>query len=104
MAGDPVQNRLKWRCRRGMRELDVLLTRYLTERWPSAPAAEQAAFEAFLELPDPEIYDLCLRRAASPTAAFERLADVLTRATELSSVDAVHQAEDDRPASREPET
>jgi succinate dehydrogenase flavin-adding protein (antitoxin of CptAB toxin-antitoxin module) len=24
--------KLRWRCRRGMRELDVLLTRYVNER------------------------------------------------------------------------
>ena len=37
---------LRWRCRRGMRELDVLLERYLRERYPSAPAAEQQAYLA----------------------------------------------------------
>jgi antitoxin CptB len=45
-----------------MRELDVLLERYLRERYPSAPAAEQQAFEALLALPDPELLDLLLRR------------------------------------------
>jgi len=38
-----------------MRELDVLLERYLRERYPSAPAAEQQAFAALLDLPDPEL-------------------------------------------------
>jgi succinate dehydrogenase flavin-adding protein (antitoxin of CptAB toxin-antitoxin module) len=38
-----------------MKELDLLLTRYLRESWPSASAAERLAFEAFLELPDPQI-------------------------------------------------
>jgi antitoxin CptB len=37
----------------GMRELDVLLERYLRERYPSAPAAEQQAFERCSTLPDP---------------------------------------------------
>jgi antitoxin CptB len=83
-----------------MRELDVLLARYLAERWPVAGPAEQAAFEAFLELSDPEIYDLCLRRETSSSAAFDRLIDRLTAATELSPAAAVHPAEDGRPASR----
>ena len=47
---------LRWRCRRGMRELDVLLERYLEERYPCAPSIEQQAFEALLELPDPELH------------------------------------------------
>ena len=38
-----------------MKELDILLTRYLRERWPSAPESERAVFEDFLELPDPQI-------------------------------------------------
>lgn len=47
--------RLEWRCRRGMKELDLLLTRYLRERFAQAASDEQAAFIEFLELPDPEI-------------------------------------------------
>jgi antitoxin CptB len=53
---------LRWRCRRGMRELDVLLERYLEERYPCAPSIEQQAFEALLELPDPELHAYLLRR------------------------------------------
>jgi succinate dehydrogenase flavin-adding protein (antitoxin of CptAB toxin-antitoxin module) len=38
-----------------MKELDLLLVRYLREQRATAPAAERAAFEQFLELPDPDI-------------------------------------------------
>ncbi len=38
-----------------MKELDLLLTRYLKERFVRATSEEQAAFIEFLELPDPEI-------------------------------------------------
>jgi antitoxin CptB len=47
------QGRLAWRCRRGMKELDLLLTSYLRDRWSLAPPSEKAAFERILELPDP---------------------------------------------------
>jgi antitoxin CptB len=87
-----------------MRELDVLLGRYLTERWPSVGSAEREAFERFLELSDPEIYDLCLRRAESPDAAMARMADLLSPDSELSPHPDVRNSEDGRPASREPET
>jgi antitoxin CptB len=53
---------LRWRCRRGMRELDVLLERYLQERYPSAPAAEQQAFVALLEAPDPQLFAYVVQR------------------------------------------
>jgi antitoxin CptB len=45
--------RLLWRCRRGMKELDVLLERFAREALPGAAAAERAAFERLLGLPDP---------------------------------------------------
>jgi antitoxin CptB len=99
---DPAVNRLRWRCRRGMRELDVLLGRYLDERWPHAQSAERAAFERFLELPDPEIYDLCLRRSVSADAAMTRMAELLSESKELSDSREVSTAEDVRSASREP--
>jgi antitoxin CptB len=47
--------RLEWRCRRGMKELDLLLLRYLRDRHALAANDERAAFVEFLELPDPDI-------------------------------------------------
>ena len=38
-----------------MRELDVLLERYLLTRWKLASPERQAEFVALLELPDPEL-------------------------------------------------
>ena len=60
----PAAGQLRWRCRRGMRELDVLLERYLRERYPSAPAVEQQAFAALLEEPDPQLFAYVVQREA----------------------------------------
>ena len=46
-----------------MQELDLLLSRYARERYAGAPAVRQAAFEALLDLPDPQIADYLLRAA-----------------------------------------
>jgi succinate dehydrogenase flavin-adding protein (antitoxin of CptAB toxin-antitoxin module) len=43
-----------------MKELDDLLSRYARERYAGAPAVRQAAFEALLTLPDPQIADYLL--------------------------------------------
>jgi antitoxin CptB len=51
---------LRWRCRRGMKELDILLERYVQRRWQHAAAEERAAFEGLLEVQDPVIYGYCL--------------------------------------------
>lgn len=48
--------RLRWRCRRGMRELDQLLGWYLDSRYARASAAERAAFVALLDQPDPDLW------------------------------------------------
>lgn len=48
--------RLRWRCRRGMRELDQLLGWYLDTRYASADSTTQAAFADLLEQPDPELW------------------------------------------------
>jgi antitoxin CptB len=47
--------RLRWRCRRGMKELDVLLSRWVDRHAATAAPAESAAFDRLLELQDPEL-------------------------------------------------
>jgi len=47
--------RLRWRCRRGMKELDLLLERWFELRFEAAGAARQQAFRLLLDEPDPRI-------------------------------------------------
>jgi antitoxin CptB len=70
---------LRWRCRRGMKELDILLERYVEQRWHSAPADERSAFLGLLEVQDPLIYGYCLGSAAIP----EHLVALVERITSL---------------------
>jgi len=51
----PSRGRLAWSCRRGMRELDVLLERYLAGSYQFASSQDKAAFEQILALQDPEL-------------------------------------------------
>lgn len=62
--------RLRWRCRRGMKELDELLLAYLP-CYLEASADERAAFEALLDLPDPDLYRLVLTAGPGPDPAWE---------------------------------
>jgi antitoxin CptB len=69
-------SRARWLCRRGMKELDVLLERYMDERWARAGEAERDAFERLLELQDPQLWDWLSGRGRPQ----ERdLADVVSR-------------------------
>jgi antitoxin CptB len=49
------QKQLKWQCRRGMRELDVLLTGWLDKEYSVVSNADKSAFQRLLALPDPEL-------------------------------------------------
>ena len=71
--------RLRWRCRRGMRELDVLLTRYVDEHYARASSQDQEAFRTLLESPDPLIRAYCLGHEAPPTRALASLIRVITQ-------------------------
>jgi antitoxin CptB len=63
------KSKLNWQCRRGMKELDALLTGYLNERYDDAPEAEKAAFRALLELPDPDLVGYLLQRQVPESEA-----------------------------------
>ena len=52
---DALRDRLRWRCRRGMKELDLLLARWIEEGWPGAGEERRLAFAWLLEQPDPDI-------------------------------------------------
>ncbi len=53
---------LRWRCRRGMRELDVMLGRWLERRWPEASGERRQAFACLLEFEDDRIWDWLMGR------------------------------------------
>jgi antitoxin CptB len=70
--------RLRWRCRRGMKELDLLLTRYVDEQFCDAPPAHQEAFRRLLDTEDSAIYAYCLGREAPPTDLLAALIERIT--------------------------
>lgn len=69
--------RLRWLCRRGMKELDLLLKNYIEHSYPGAPAVDQQAFESILQMPDPELYDLILGRTESGNEDVDRVIIIL---------------------------
>ena len=50
------QTKLKWHCRRGIKELDLLLTYYLENYYSQASCDEQARFSDLLTLTDSTLY------------------------------------------------
>jgi len=71
----PELGKLRWRCRRGMQELDILLARYVEERFSRAASREQEAFRQLLETQDTVLYAYCLGQLEPP----DELADLIER-------------------------
>ncbi len=77
---DPQMRRLLWRCRRGMKELDVVLERFARATLPAAGAEERALLAELLAQPDPLLAQWLLgettppeARLAAPTARIRAL-------------------------------
>ncbi len=68
--------RLRWQCRRGMRELDELLGNYLQAGYGHASNSEKAAFRELLALPDPELIGYLLGRQVIEDAS---LSDIINK-------------------------
>ena len=51
-------NRLKWKCRRGLLELDILLTRFLEQN-------DVQGLDELLDLPDNDLLDIVMGRSNS---------------------------------------
>ena len=52
MDDDVELKKLRWRCRRGMRELDQLLDRWLERQWRQRPTAERTVFLRLVDTED----------------------------------------------------
>lgn len=70
-------SRLRWLCRRGMKELDLVMSGYLERYYASAAREDQALFRELLELPDPELYGMLLGRSEIDDSELECLINFL---------------------------
>jgi succinate dehydrogenase flavin-adding protein (antitoxin of CptAB toxin-antitoxin module) len=58
--------RLKWRSRRGLLELDLVFERFWAGAGSRMSEGDAAALERLLALPDNDLLDLVMGRAESP--------------------------------------
>ena len=57
------RDRLQWKCRRGLLELDLILSQFLERHAPGLSAADLAAFDELLDYPDTELWDVVSGRS-----------------------------------------
>jgi len=74
---EPSRGRLRWQCRRGMKELDFLLERWLDLCYPGADEKRREAFQRLLEAQDPELVAWLFERQRPADPAMAALVDEL---------------------------
>lgn len=74
-SSDAELGRVRWRCRRGMRELDQLLTRWLDRRWTPSSDAQRATFLQLLDCEDDRLWRWFLSKENPSDAALAALVD-----------------------------
>ncbi len=71
------KSKLRWRCRRGMKELDVILNRYLNNHFEQADEQEKHLFIELLDATDPDLWNYFLGRAQAPRSDLQKLVEKL---------------------------
>jgi succinate dehydrogenase flavin-adding protein (antitoxin of CptAB toxin-antitoxin module) len=77
---DRALERLRWRSRRGLLELDLVFDRFWAGPGSRMNEEEAAALEALLQLPDNDLLDLVMGRAEAPEAELRGVVDMLRAA------------------------
>ncbi len=70
-------SRLRWACRRGMLELDVLLAPFAEQDYPGLAPAQQQAFQQLLQHSDLELFRWLLRREQPAAPALQQIIGVI---------------------------
>jgi antitoxin CptB len=55
-------DRIRWRCRRGLLELDLILERFLDRRFATLDAGQRALFNELLDETDNDLLDMAMGR------------------------------------------
>ena len=78
-AQDPDVKRLRWRCRRGMRELDQLLERWLDQQFAAVSESERGVFRRLLDCEDDRLWRWFLGHEAPDDVEIAALVDHIRR-------------------------
>ena len=65
-------NKTKWKCRRGLRELDLLFRRYSEDKLDSLSQEDFEMFNSILDLEDQPLYDFIFKNESLNSPDKER--------------------------------
>jgi antitoxin CptB len=69
-------DRIRWRCRRGLLELDLVLEAFLEHGYGRLDAGQRRLFSELLEQPDNDLLDLALGRS-EPEPRYRSVVELL---------------------------
>ena len=75
-------NKLRWKSRKGIRELDILLQNYLDTHYSSLDSLNKKVFEEILEI---DTYDL-LNAISGKSSYNEKYESIITQLSKLSTL------------------
>lgn len=71
--------RARWRCRRGLLELDIVLQRFMDQYYAQLDQQELEQFERLLSLPDNDLWDLISERTALADRSLQTVLELLQK-------------------------
>ena len=74
---DLTQKQLKWACRRGMLELDMLLEPFLAKTYPNLSQEERLIFQRLLTASDQELFQWFLGSASPDDADMKSMVEMI---------------------------
>lgn len=77
---EAARSRLAWRCRRGMLELDLLLSGFLERGYGELSEADQCSFDELLNCEDAVLLEYLLGRLHPAHPRFARVVAAIRRA------------------------
>ena len=81
MAEHDTVSRLRWACRRGMRELDLCLQDYLDNNYAQASVQQQVDFARLLDYPDQDLFDWLMGHTQPADASLLGILEQIRTAT-----------------------
>ncbi len=74
---DEVDSVLRWRCRRGMLELDILLNGFLDKSYKKLTVQQKNTLDQMLDYPDQLLFDLFLGHMQSSDNSVSELVQTI---------------------------
>lgn len=79
MTMEEQQKRLVWQCRRGIKEVEVLLVPFFDRRYAELSADDRILFERLLECQDADLFEWFTGRAESDDEHLARMVNDILR-------------------------